>query len=109
MDDRDSFRPMRVVPDFRGLGFVEARALGGRAEVTPADPDPDAAPISARWWNTALIVAAQNPGPGTRIPQWNSVAVTLAAPGEPVGAVVAPHPSPALDAEATPPGSGAGA
>ena len=102
MNERESLRPARAVPDFRGLDFLAATKLAEHAEVKPADPDPDAPPISARWWNTTLVVASQYPEPGTHVRQWDSVAITLAPPESPVGARASTQPGPVLKAEASP-------
>lgn len=115
MAEPDDTRPTRVVPDFRGLDFGAARALERQAQVKPADPDPDAPPLSAYWWqHEELVVATQDPQPGTRVRQYDSVRVTLAAPEAPVGARTrrpSPSPSPsaagaAADRLATDPANG---
>jgi hypothetical protein len=96
-------RPRRVVPDFRGLNFDAARAVERDAEVKPADPDPDAPPLSAYWWDhQELVIATQDPAPGAEVYQWDSVAVTLAPPHSPVDAIVRRLPPLTLDEAAAP-------
>ena len=57
--------------------------------MTPADPDPDAPPLSAYWWqHPQLVVETQDPEPGARIFRYDSVKVTLSPPEAPVGAPV---------------------
>ncbi|WP_375407580.1 hypothetical protein [uncultured Amnibacterium sp.] len=103
MEKRARLRPTRVVPDFRGLSFFAAIAVERQAEVKPADPNPDAPPLSAYWWqHQDLVVSTQDPEPGAEVYQWDSVGVTLAPPEAPVGAFVRRTPPPALDAAADP-------
>jgi hypothetical protein len=83
----EGFPATRVVPDFRGLNFDAARALQRAAEVKPADPNPDAPPIAAYWWqHRHLVVATQDPEPGTQVYRYASVRVTLTPPDAPVTA-----------------------
>lgn len=59
------------------------------SSATPADPKPDAPPLSAYWWeHQELIIATQDPAPGAEVYQWDSVAVTLGPPDPPVDAIV---------------------
>ena len=103
MDPTSRPRPKRLVPDFRGLNFTEARAVERDVEVKPADPNSDAPPLSAYWWqHQELVIATQIPEPGTEVYQWDSVAVTLAPPDASAGARVRRLPPLTLDAAATP-------
>lgn len=103
MDKRARPRPTRVVPDFRGLNFFAANAIERMAEIKPADPNPDAPPLSAYWWqHQELVVSTQDPEPGAEVYQWDSVRVTLAPPEAGVGASIRLTPPLTLDAAAVP-------
>lgn len=89
---------LRRVPDFIGLDFHAARALETSSGWGVRDPDPDAPPISNRWWDHPhLVVATQEPAPGGLLPRDQRIAITLTEPPGEVMAHVRPGPPPGLE------------
>lgn len=84
-----------TVPDVVGLPFHIGRDRAADAGVVLANPDPDGPPIGALAWPGSYYITRQNPPPGTRLHEWDSVAVEVTKHGDgPDRAPVLPRPAP---------------
>jgi len=97
MGDRSARRVVSV-PDVVGMPFHIARDVAARAGVALANPDPDGPPIAALAWPGLYYVVRQEPQPGTRLREWDSLRIEVVKHGDaPERAPAEPVPSPPAD------------